>query len=221
MDNSLAGKYISFNGDSICYGFGCPGGYPLIIENEYSVRTQNLGVNGGTITPGVMNSNGRFRHCISYTVDKMDEEADYAILEGGVNDAALGIPLGTLSEGYDAELTDTTFYGAFELMLKRLITRFHGKKYGYIAVHQTTDDYRISNKPEESYYWAARRCCEKWGVPFLDLNSTVPPFIYFKQGSELYHLREKYTYNADGSHPNEKGYRKYYVPKIVAWLKTL
>ncbi|MBR5460576.1 MAG: SGNH/GDSL hydrolase family protein [Clostridia bacterium] len=221
MDNSLAGKYISFNGDSICQGTGCPGGYALIIENECSIRTQNIGVGGATVTFGVPGLYGKSRHYISDTIDKMDAEADYAIIEGGANDAGHGVPLGQLSEGFDAELDEETFYGAFELMLKRLIIRFAGKKYGYIASHQTSKGFSVTTPPEKSYYWAARRCCEKWGVPFLDLNSTVPPFIFFKPGSELYPLREKYTYNADGIHPNEEGYRKYYVPKIVAWLKTL
>ena len=221
MDNILNGKYISFNGDSICQGVGYIGGYGKIIADENSMKYQNIGIGGATILPGIMNLNGLPRHCISKTIDKMDADADYAILEGGVNDSGHGVPLGQLSEGYDAELDETTFYGAFENMLKQLIIRFAGKKYGYIAVHQMSVNFRVTNPPEKSYYWAARRCCEKWGVPFLDLNTTVPPFAFFTPESELFPLREKYTYNADGWHPSEEGYRKYYVPKITAWLKTL
>ena len=221
MDNPLFGKYISFNGDSICDGAGYRGGYAKIISEENSMKCQNIGMCGASVTPNIRNKEGHLRHCISEKVLKMDADADYAILEGGVNDAGVGIPLGELTDGYDAELDLTTFYGAFELMMKNLITRFHGKKYGYIAVHQMANNFRIINDPETSYYWAARRCCEKWGVPFLDLNSAVPPFAFFTPGTELFELREKYTRNADGWHPNEEGYRKYYVPKITEWLKTL
>ena len=68
----------------------------------------------------------------------------------------------------------------------------------------------------------AKKCCEKWGVPFLDLNTTVPPFGYFKSSdTDLYSSRTTYTDSADGWHPNEEGYKKYYVPKITAWLESL
>jgi hypothetical protein len=84
--------------------------------------------------------------------------------------------------------------------------------------------YRVSDDESTSYYWAARRCCEKWGVPFLDLNVSCPPFA-FLSGSivpeDLTALRTTYTHNGDGWHPNEACYRAYYVPKIEAWLKTL
>ena len=219
MENILVGKYISFAGDSICEGLGYPGGYAKIIAEENSMRYQNIGVSGGTIAFGIPNSNGALRHCISDAVLDMDDKADYAILEGGVNDAGCGVPLGKLSENYDSEYSQTTFYGAFEQMLKHLVTRFHGKKYGYIAVHQISENFRITNVHDTSYYRAARRCCEKWGVPFLDLNATIPPLGLFKTEGELFELIKKYT--SDGLHPNEDCYRKYYVPKITEWLKTL
>ena len=150
----------------------------------------------------------------------MDATYDYAILEGGVNDASLDLPLGSISDGYDATLDTSTYYGAFENMLKQLINRFKGKKYGYIAVHQMTRNYRIINDPSTSYYWASRKCCEKWGVPFLDLNDKVPPFAFLRNTS-LSNLPTTYTHNGDGWHPNEEGYKKYYVDKIVSWLESL
>ena len=218
-NNPLYGKYITFNGDSICAGAGFPGGYAIIIAHENSMKHENLAVSGATVISELFG--GSKKHCICDTIEKMDSEADYAIIEGGINDAALNIPLGTLSENYHSELDEKTFYGAFELMLKRLIIRFEGKKYGYIAVHQASPHFRSINTPETSYFYAAKRCCEKWGVPFLDLNSAVPAFGFFPKSSELYPLRQKYTYDGDGLHPNEEGYRKYYVPKITEWLKTL
>ena len=108
-------------------------------------------------------------------------------------------------------------------MLRQVVIRFAGKKYGYIAVHKMSDLYGSEDPVETSYYHAARLCCQKWGVPFLDLNVSVPPFAYFTLGSgkDLYTLREAYTLNADGWHPNKQGYEKYYCDKIESWLKTL
>jgi lysophospholipase L1-like esterase len=222
--NVLYGKKISLNGDSICAGAGFSGGYGKIIAERNRMGYQNIAVGGATIAGNTYASDGTTaRHWISRTVANMDTDADYAILEGGVNDASRNDPLGTLSEGYNAALDDTTFYGAFESMLKQLVTRFAGKKYGYIAVHKMANKFQAENDEATSYYWAAKKCCEKWGVPFLDLNSTVPPFAYFRSSgnTELQTINQTYTHNGDGWHPNEAGYKKYYCDKIEAWLKTL
>lgn len=217
----LKGKVITLNGDSICYGAGSTGGYGKIIADKYGMTLQNIARSGGTIAAETYASDGTTpRHWICRTIANMDSNADYAIIEGGVNDASVKPPLGTISDGLNATLDDTTFYGAFESMLKQLTLRFAGKKIGYIMVHQMHGDFSATG--EDNYYWAAKKCCEKWGVPFLDLSVACPPFgLIFPSNTEMYPLREAYTHNADGWHPNEEGYKKYYVPKIEAWLKTL
>ena len=227
--NVLKGKKIVFNGDSICQGVDEPGGYGKYIADRNEMQYQNIGIGGGTIaknTTRFSQSQKRDvpRHCICGTIQQMDADADYAIVEGGVNDASLDtpVPLGAISDGYSAELDETTFYGAFESMLRQLIIRFEGKKIGYIAVHKMTPGYTAEGAAP-NYYHAAKECCAKWGVPFLDLNTSVPPFRYFEADGlpELYALRQKYTCNGDGWHPNREGYLKYYCDKIEAWLKTL
>ena len=230
-NNVLEGKSISFNGDSICQGAGFPGGYGKIIAERNNMVYQNVGIGGGTITAETYaKSTGAKRHWICRTIEKMDPEADYAIVEGGVNDASLfgdyGTPvIGEISNGYNAPLDDTTFCGAFESMLKQLIVKYavKGKKIGYIAVHKMTARYSSTYKGEDNYYLAAKTCCEKWGVPFLDLNILVPPFAFFRPDGdpELYAVRMDNTKDGDGWHPNESGYKNYYCDKIEAWLKTL
>lgn len=219
-DSPLMNKTISYNGDSICAGAGYNGGYAKIIGDMFGMTVENIAVGGATIIPNTYTQSETPRHWISATITNMNSTYDYAIIEGGVNDASLDLPLGTISDGYDATLDTSTYYGAFENMLKQLINRFKGKKYGYIAVHQMTRNYRIINDPSTSYYWASRKCCEKWGVPFLDLNDKVPPFAFLRNTS-LSNLPTTYTYNGDGWHPNEEGYKKYYVDKIVNWLESL
>ena len=218
-DSNIYGKRISYNGDSICIGAGYNGGYGKIIGEKYNMIVENIAVGGATIATDTY-SGANPRHWISSSVTDMNSNYDFAILEGGVNDSSLNVPLGEITEGYDDELDTTTYYGAFEYMLKNLISRFKGKKYGYIAVHQMTRNYRVVNNESTSYYWASKKCCEKWGVPFLDLNVTVPPFAFLRNTS-LSSLPTTYTKDGDGWHPNEDGYKKYYVDKIVAWLESL
>lgn len=209
----LYGKSVTFNGDSICSGVGYAGGYGKIIAEAYNMTYENIAVGGAPIIHGLPSSTGNgTRHSVSATISQMNKDADYAIVEGGVNDANEQRPLGTLSDGYDEELDTSTFYGAFEYMCKELVTRFAGKKIGYIAVHKWVQGFDSRYK-DKSYYYAAKECCEKWGVPFCDLNTLLPPLSLIDS--------LKTSYLADSIHPNEAGYRKYYVPKIIAFMESL
>jgi lysophospholipase L1-like esterase len=57
--------------------------------------------------------------------------------------------------------------------------------------------------------------CKKWGVPVCNLAEDTAPL------ADIQALRDAYTTNADGTHPTEEGYIKFYCDKIEAWLKTL
>lgn len=206
--NPLKGKIISLNGDSIAAGTGYQGGYGKIIAEENGMTYENVAIGGGTVAYVGANV-----HCISRTISNMRTDADYIILDGGGNDADSGVPLGTLSTGYDATLDDTTFAGAFESMLKSAIARFPNKKIGYVFIHKCA--YLFSSSVKDSYYDIAKSACEKWGIPYCDLNTQTPPLNY------IANLKTNYTANGDGYHPNEQGYKLFYVPKITAWMKTL
>lgn len=221
--NPLYGKSLSLNGDSICYGAGSNGGYGALIGENNNMKVSNIALTGGTIASGTTYSGGSNRHWICRTIVNMPI-SDYNIVEGGSNDVALNVPLGTLSDGYIATLDDTTFYGAMESVCKQMITRFKGKKYGFLIVHQMKGGIQLSN----TRYKAIIDCCEKWGVPYKDLAKECPPLGLFEKdwGNDLSTLRNTYTADdgtgyGDGWHPNEECYRNYYVPKIEAWLRTL
>ena len=212
----LYGKKLAVNGDSICYGVGYVGGYAKIIGENNDMTVQNIGIGGGTIATGTT-ANGVNRHWISTTVENLDANSDYILLEGGVNDSSLQVTLGPNTASYDAEFDTTTFYGALNYMFKVLISRFAGKKYGFIIPHQMSG----GMMPNGDYYNAVLEVAKKWGVPVLDLSLEIPPFGRFVSTSTLYALTTAYTNNGDGWHPNKDGYEKYYVDKITAWMKTL
>ena len=223
-------KKISVNGDSICEGVGFAGGYVKLIADRNCMEYQNLGIGGGTVSAEVVTPAGTKRHCISRTVDNMDPDADYAIVEGGVNDASMnelyGYPsFGELTEGYNGPFDDKTYIGAFEEMLKKLIVKYQGKKIGYIAVHQCAGKYRPTYAGEDNFYRAALAVCRKWGVPYLDLTASTPPIAYLrtKLGADpvLDTVSASFTKENDGTHPNEAGYLAFYCDRIEAWLKTL
>lgn len=206
--NPLKGKIAAFTGDSICSGAGYTGGYAGIIGTDYNMTIQNIGVAEGTIV--------KYQNyfCISESISNLRSDADYVILEGGGNDAWYGtsvIPLGTLSSGYSATLDTTTFAGAFENMLKSAIARFPSAKIGYVFPHKCISNF---DAPSGAYRNMAISALEKWGIPYCDLNTTVPPLGYIND------LKSTYT-AGDGIHPNEAGYRTFYVPKIVAFMQNM
>lgn len=217
---SLKGKKLSVNGDSICYGAGASGGYGKIIADRCGMTLENKGVSGATIAANTYGSDTTTpRHWICRTIDTMDADADYVILEGGVNDASTSVALGTLNlANYTAALDDTTFCGAFESMLKQAILRFTKAKIFYLAVHKMTTGFSC-NATENSYYHCALGLCKKWGVPVIDLNESVPPLGMYVEDENLVALRNTYTHNGDGWHPNQAGYERFYCDKIIAAMK--
>lgn len=212
VTNVLYGKSVAFDGDSICEGAGFKGGYGKIIAERNNMIYQNRGISGGTITAETYSSStGAARHWICRDIQNLNQDADYVILEGGVNDASLNGKLGEVTDGYNAELDDTTFCGAFESMIKQCYQRFPSAKLGFIIVHRMTPNYN----PGGSFYEKAVEILKKWAVPYIDLSLLVPPLNYIQS------LKEVYTNAADGWHPNELGYKTFYCDKIEEWMKTL
>ena len=129
-------------------------------------------------------------------------------VEGGVNDAWSGkVPLGEISNGFNSDLYETTFTGAFESLLKQSLLKWKEAKIFYLIPHKMMG--------VNEYLDRAKELCEKWGVPCLDLRLMTGFFAYDDE------MKQTYTANGDGVHPNEQGYKVFYVDKITAFMKTL
>ena len=225
--NPLWGKIIALNGDSICAGSVNGGGYGVIIANKNNMTYQNVAVGGGTIAAETYQlpenypnlTEPRARHWISRTISKMRNDADYIILEGGINDFWNKVPLGEITPNYSSSLDDTTFCGAFESMLKQAILKWQGKKIGFIIVHKINNTYYPYGNSTpgkfELYREKMIEICNKWSIPYLDLFNCSGLNVNIQE------IKQKYTTNGDGTHPNADGYEKFYVPKIEAWMRTL
>lgn len=206
LNNPLYQKKLAVIGDSICYGAGSTGGYAKIIGENNDMTISNTAISGATIVSG---DSSRFRICSN--IQNMPSNYDYYIFEGGVNDYSLGVSLGTITSDYTSTFDTTTLCGAFESICKELQTRFVGKKYGYIFVHNV---FNYNDAWQNSWIPAMKQILSKWGIPYLDLYSECP------QLRNIDALRV-YTSDNDGWHPTEEGYKLFYVPKITAWMKTL
>ena len=223
IKNRLYGKIASFNGDSVCYGDGYLGGYGKIIAERNNMIYENVAVNGSSITKGLTDGGGNPRNVLCESVSKMRADADYVILEGGINDAfdwknGKLSNIGCITQDYSTPLDTTTFCGALETYLKSAKERFNGKKIGYIIVHRM---------PGQSYPWGTKsqnsftqireliiQACNKYSIPYCDM---------FNQGlnTNLDYMRTAYTKNGDGVHPNKEGYERFYCDVIEAFMMSL
>ena len=201
-NNILSGKTALFTGDSICYGAGSTGGYARYIGENNKMNVINYGVSGTRIA--VSDS----ENAIVTRIATMQDTADYICLEGGVNDAWSGkVPLGEISDGFNGDLDETTFTGAFESLLKQSLLKWKEAKIFYLIPHKMMG--------VNEYLDRAKELCEKWGVPCLDLRLMTGFFAYDDE------MKQTYTANGDGVHPNEQGYKVFYVDKITAFMKSL
>ncbi len=213
QSNPLYMKKVGWEGDSLMEGKACAGGFAKMIAEANGMNSTNSGVSGGTITSGV---SGVSHYIVDGVITMTQANYNYIIVDGGVNDCSRSVALGdesayeadNYSNEYIADLDKTTFRGAFELMCAKLA--LSGKKVGYIFAHKI-DDTSMGN-------WSAYRTImlellQKWGVPYLDLETKIPPLGMNATLSA--------TYAPDKWHPNEAGYKTYYVDQITAWMKTL
>ena len=215
--NPLCGKVAVFLGDSICAATTVEGeyynyGWAGMIGEANQMSWTNYGKNGGTIA-----HRGSDGTCIANIADKAITEhpaADYVIFEGGCNDADLmrEAGLGSISSDY-ATFDTSTFTGAFEALVLKLITAYPYAKIGYIIPPKmyARNDYTANTHLHRLYFNRAIEVCEKWGIAVVDLwrGSSLNPKL---ANSSLF-----YT---DGQHLTLAGYEKI-VPMIEAWMGDL
>ena len=221
-ENPLHQKIMTATGDSITATATMRpyASYARMIAAKNGMEYETKAIWGATLARGVEGSSG----CILDTLTTMRQDADYIILSGGANDfyhlSSGAEQIGEITAGYTTALDGTTFCGAVELLCKTAIERWPGKKILYVITHRMVD---IADQTGlQNNVAALREILEKWGIPYVDLWHDMPSLM-------LPALKNTYTsmgnteYNGtgDGLHPNEDGYKLYYVPRVEAKLRAI
>lgn len=205
----LKGAVIAATGDSTVAattGQSTLGGYVKLIADMFDMEYENVAVGGATVASGISNDNGNVRFSICDSIATMRTDADIILLSGGVNDQAMMNHdhelLGELTADFSSKIDKTTLYGGLEYMLRQAVYKWSNKTILYVIPHRMTKNL--------AYRTAIIATCGKYGVPVVDIFASTPDFYFLTE------FPERYTANADGWHPNEDGYRVFYVPQIIS-----
>lgn len=143
--------------------------YGYLIGNRNDMNIQHLAAGGRTLaTP----ADGSFTNCVTQdnVYKAIDPDVDYITIYIGINDSHHA-PGSSGGDGEDntgeitiGEITDntiSTFYGAWNVVIKHWIETYPFAKIGIIVSNGCgVDDYRI----------ATIEIAKKWGIPYIDLN---------------------------------------------------
>lgn len=200
--NKLYAKKVAWIGDSIFAATGAQGAMEKIALRN-SMPYENCACNGSTIsrTPGTVT-------CVDL-MKNLPSDAEYILIEGGLNDAWGRYPLGTYNASFTAAFDEKTFYGALDKIFHDVSIKFAGKKIGVVISH------KVQKVPSWSEYSAAmKQMCNKYSLPYLDLYETSGLC------GEIDELNQLYFLDGDRTHPNDLGYEML-ADKIEAFMLGL
>lgn len=232
VSSVLYGNKIVFCGDSFTQGdfsglspseYTFPSGkyagknmvYPYFIGLKTGAEIVNEAISGSTMAyvDGQRNEfstpNGRYT--------QIPADADYIVLYFGINDSHQQVSIGTIDDN-----VNTTFYGAWNIVMQYLITNYPDAKIGII----------ISNGCDNVNYPNAEiAIAKKYGVSYLDINGDYKiPIVFRVNGkpdidpSILSARLSYYAVNPTGEnpnyHPNVKMH-KYESTIFQSWLESI
>lgn len=212
VNNPLYGKSMYSDGDSIAVGAVTGKSYVDFIAQNNSMSLTKSAVSGTTLTK----RNGR-TDSILERVKAMSGSYDYILLEGGTNDYFVSLPLGALTTGLNATLDESTVIGAVESMCKTLVTNYPTAKKLFILTHKLITSAFGYDANQTNYWNAIKSALEKWGISYIDFSTTGNYMMYNSDWLQNYFA----TGETMGTHPNELGYKTFYVPLIESKMKTI
>lgn len=146
---------------------------------------------------------------------------DYITIWLGINDSKTEsgeVPIGTITLGTIDDDTVNTFYGAWNVVLRYLITNCPYAHIGVIVSNGCTG----TNFPN-----AIKEVCRKWGIAYLDLNGDYSvPLMHRVNGKsevceEAQNLRKSAFWVSDtNGHPNAHA-QAYQSTFIENWLRSI
>ena len=153
---------------------------PLVKQYFNTGEIVNCGVGGSTIT-NIAESGRTDYMCSDDRINSIPSDVDVILFEGGRNDWSYNLNIGSMARGTET-LDATTFYGAYQMTLAKLIKKFPNaliicwnipngtiwQDQGEVDVPPINWDRTIRDlcKIEEDI-------CGEYGIPMIDVNGTA------------------------------------------------
>ena len=220
----LKGKKIIYDGDSICAGVFGGGGYAKIIADITDSTYINNAVGGGRLITSEGSADSF--HSVVDSLLKLPNDGDLYCFQGGINDWWTYGVLGTYdTENFTGELDTSTVCGALETIFRFVLGNpiLIGKPICFIITHKiqgTAYNQNANGNTFKDYHDAMVGICNKYSIPYYDafLESGLNGWNSWQ--SEAF-LTGNIDGIADGCHPNEEGYKRYYVPQLISLFERI
>lgn len=219
MDYSiLKDKSIIFFGDSITAGadYNNNRPWPVRVAEITGAKVKNAGVGGASAAY----IEGRPHFVIDQLHENKAGVYDYVILHAGVNDMGRA-PIGIMCDSYNPDDFDTnTFAGGLENIFYHAYKYFPNAKIGYII------NYQVGNDILGEIFKEAKKICEKWNMPYLDLydGTVVENGVTKSISIDILDIPSRryfaFPEMLTDVHFSEEGYNLL-SPYIAEWIPTL
>lgn len=219
---SLKGLKIVYDGDSITEsrleGPNANGGsYPKIIADIVNGTYHNYSEGGATITM----KSGQTTHSIVNSLSNITKDGDCYVFSGGVNDLWDNRPLGELTSDYTSEVDITTVTGALENIFRYALSNFVGKPILFVITHKLMDPFFTGNGYNQfKLHDRIIEVCNKYSIPYYDAFNESGLNGWNVVQRNMF-INANPTQTGDGTHPNETGFKKYYVPQLLNILNSI
>ncbi len=190
--------------------------YPYYIGNRTNCDIYNIALSGSTLAY-VSSEPKKYSFSSDYGTEEpsynnyksVPIDADYITLWFGINDNGYGVPIGN-----DDDTTNTTFKGAYNIVLKYFVENCKKAKIGII----------VSNNLPQAYVDATIKMANRWGIKYLDLNSDEVPLMQATLRNVCDEAKanaiNKFAISQSNMHPNY--YAHEFESKFIEhWLLSL
>lgn len=220
-DSVLAKKKIIYDGDSIAESrSNNGGGYAKLIAGLVGGFYVNQAVGGAYLRSTAVSG----RHSVVDNLANLPKDGDLYCFEGGINDYWNNAALGSYSKSdYKGSVDATTVCGALETIFRYALNTFVGKPICFIITHkiqETAYNKNSNGDTFEDYRDAMIGICEKYSIPYYDAFSESGLNGWNAAQNNAF-LTANATGEPDGCHPNEEGYKRYYVPQLLTIFEKI
>ncbi len=222
IDLTTAKKRITVyaDGDSIAYGAGTDGySYADMLRDEYGFDVTKKAVSRSTIA---QNFSDEEKDITKRILNNFNTDYDYALIDGGVNDYYFSMPLGEVTDPSTDEFDTTTTCGGLEAIFYHIRKISPETRIYFLVTHKTNNFDSARNNQGLTYldyYNAILKICEKYCVTVIDCHEDFALDTSDATMRKAYTVKTSSYPDGDGVHPNLKGYKKYYMPKILGEMK--